>query len=305
MSKGRGMAMLQSANSDVLIPCRAVVGRSTLADVSLASRRASSEHASLGWSGGRWTVRDLGSSNGTTVNGRPLLTRDRVTLSAGARLCFGGDEETWTLVDTSPPEPCAVLLGPQVYVWGQQALLLISRKGEREEEPEASVYLHGDAWQLDDGQNIRTVECGDIVRLQSGYWRLLVPEVSGAAEALTAGRELDLAHIQLTFCMNLGQLMSLTISQAGHEVRLPGRAHLQTLWELAKVRSARPGLENGWISAYELAAKLKCSPEKVNVDIHRLRRLFQESGVHQAARIVERDEMKRVRIGVSQIKVDS
>jgi len=43
----------------------------------------------------------------------------------------------------------------------------------------------------------------------------------------------------------------------------------------------------------------------VNVDIHRLRKLFQESGVHQAAQVVERDDAKRVRIGVKRIKAQS
>src|SRR5690349_24700634 len=95
------MAILKNGTTELQLPCRAVAGRSSLADIPLASRRVSSEHASFGWTSGRWTVRDLGSSNGTTVNGRPLLTRDRANLAAGSRLCFGGDEEAWQLVDRS------------------------------------------------------------------------------------------------------------------------------------------------------------------------------------------------------------
>lgn len=296
------MAVLQSARGELRVPCRAVVGRSSLADIQLASRRASSEHASLGWCGGRWTLRDLGSSNGTTVNGRPLLTRDRATLTPGSRICFGGDEESWLLTDTAPPEPCAVLLGPQSYAWGQHGLLVLGG-GAGDDEPEASIFLDGDVWQLDDGATVTTPECGEIAYLRSGYWRLLLPDVGGGGDAVTAGRDLDMARIELTFTVSLGQLMSLTITQDGQQLRLPARAHFNTLWELARRRAADSAPDAGWVSAFDVAAKLKCSPEKVNVDIHRLRRLFQESGVHQAARIIERDDAKRIRIGVSQIKI--
>lgn len=298
------MAILRNATSELKVPCRAVVGRSALADISLQSRRASSEHASLTWSGGRWTLRDLGSSNGTTVDGRPLLTRDRATLVAGSRLCFGGDEEAWLLVDASPPEPCAVLLGPQHYTWGQQSLLVLGKIAEEDEQPEASVFLEEAGWRLDDGSSVRSPECGDIVRLGSGYWRLLLPDVGGD-NAVTAGCALDLAQLELSFRVSFGQLTSLALSQASNQLVLPGRAYLNTLLELAKLRARSSTRDGGWISIFDLATQLRCSPEKVNVDIHRLRRLFQESGVHQAARIVERDEAKRMRIGTHRIRLEA
>lgn len=296
------MAILQSAGCEVRVPCRAIVGRSSLADVRLSSRRASSEHAWLGWSAGRWTLRDLGSSNGTTVEGRPLLTRDRALLSPGNRLCFGSDEETWSFADASPPEPCAVLLGPQRYVWGQESLLVLGEQGD--DEFDASIFLEGDTWRLDDGSTVLTPEGGEIVQLRSGYWRLLLPDTAGAPNAATAGCSLHLGQLELCFKITGGQLISLTLSQGPNQLLLPARAYLNTLWELAKLREG-DGASNadaGWVSAVDLALKLKCSPEKVNVDIHRLRKLFQESGVHQAAQIIERDDSKRVRIGVHQIK---
>jgi hypothetical protein len=236
------------------------------------------------------------------------LTRDRANLAAGSRLCFGGDEEAWQLVDASPPEPCAVLLGPQQYVWGRQSLLVIggSSRGEEDEEPEASVFLDGDVWKLDDGVTVQTPECGDIVRLKSGHWRLLLPDAGGGGDALTAGCDLDLGQLELRFRISLGQLTSLVLAQGSTELQLPGRAYLNTLLELAKLRAQQAdSREAGWVSAFDLAERLRCSPEKVNVDIHRLRRLFQESGVREAARIIERDDAKRIRIGVNRIRVIS
>jgi FHA domain len=292
------MGILQNKTTKFELPCRCLVGRSSLADIVLSSRRASSEHASIGWQAGRWTLRDLGSSNGTTANGRPLLTRDRALLSPGAALCFGGDDELWLFADASPPEPCAVLLGPQKCHFGNQSLLVVPS----EEEPEASIFLEGERWLVDDGSEMISPECGDIVRLRSGFWRLLLPDYWGA-DAMTAGRELELTNTELCFQVSQERVL-LSITQGSSRVQLPSRACVYTLLALARLRmnSSAPDSEAGWVSSAELAEMRACSVEKVNVDIHRLRRLFQEAGVHQAAKIVERDDAKRLRIGVKQIR---
>ena len=292
------MAILRTAKTELHVPCRCLVGRSSLADIVLSSRRASSEHASLGWHAGRWTLRDLGSSNGTTVNGRPLLARDRAILSAGSQICFGGDDESWLLADAAPPDPCAVQLGSQRYSWGQQSLLVLPS----EEEPEASIFVEGGRWRVDDGSEMSSPECGDIVRLKSGFWRLLLPENGGATDGMTAGCELDLGRVELRFRVSRERLV-LNLIQEANSVQIPSRACLYTLLTLARLRmnSLLPEAEAGWISSIELAEMRGCSLEKVNVDIHRLRKMFQEAGLLHAAQIIERDDAKRLRIGVKRI----
>ena len=46
-----------------------VVGRAESADLKLVSNRVSREHAVLSWEAGQFWIRDLGSTNGTFVNG--------------------------------------------------------------------------------------------------------------------------------------------------------------------------------------------------------------------------------------------
>src|SRR5262245_25896304 len=286
------MAVLQSSKHKFKVPCRCLIGRSSLADLRLASRRASSEHATLGWYSERWVLRDLGSSNGTSVDGQPLSGRDRVTLSCGNQLRFGDDDEIWTVVDVERPDPCAVLLGPQECRWGQEALLVLPSV----DAPEASIFVDGDGWRLDSNHQQSIPECGDVVRLESGYYRLLLPDHSGT-RGRTAKYELELSLLELSFQVS-PERVSLTLRQGPTEVQLPARACLYTLLALARLRGARrPALETGWISSGELAEVRGCSPEKVNVDIHRLRKLFQEAGVRNAAQIVERDDSKRLRMG--------
>lgn len=77
---------------------RVVLGRLEHCDVVLAGRGASREHAELVREGGGWTVRDLGSSNGTFVNDERVESQ---RLRAGDVIGIG-PEITVTYLDDSP-----------------------------------------------------------------------------------------------------------------------------------------------------------------------------------------------------------
>jgi hypothetical protein len=66
-----------------------VIGRMSSNDVVLTDANVSRRHAELKRIDGRWVLRDLGSTNGTVVNGK-LATEHR--LSDGDRLTFGTSE---------------------------------------------------------------------------------------------------------------------------------------------------------------------------------------------------------------------
>jgi pSer/pThr/pTyr-binding forkhead associated (FHA) protein len=63
-----------------------VIGRMSTNDVVLSDPNVSRRHAELRRAAGRWLLVDLGSTNGTTVNGK--LAREH-ELSHGDRLMFG------------------------------------------------------------------------------------------------------------------------------------------------------------------------------------------------------------------------
>ena len=54
------------------LSARTVVGRSPTCRLHIPDGLVSGEHASLSWRDGRWLVRDLGSRNGTWVDGKRL-----------------------------------------------------------------------------------------------------------------------------------------------------------------------------------------------------------------------------------------
>ena len=70
------------------LPERTVtLGRSRDCDCVLAEPSVSRRHAELRREGGRWLLRDLGSRNGTRVNGVRLL--DAMEVCPGDRVSFG------------------------------------------------------------------------------------------------------------------------------------------------------------------------------------------------------------------------
>ncbi|MGH2516883.1 MAG: FHA domain-containing protein, partial [Ktedonobacterales bacterium] len=83
------------------------IGRSPSCDIALSGDQlASRRHALLRFKGGRYTVVDLGSSNGTYVNDREI--REETALEDGDYIKVGGHE---ILFSTGPASPHASLAG--------------------------------------------------------------------------------------------------------------------------------------------------------------------------------------------------
>jgi pSer/pThr/pTyr-binding forkhead associated (FHA) protein len=85
---------------------RAVIGRDPDCDIRLASRSVSRRHALVEKTPNGWIVRDLGSANGTRVNGARVT---EAPLVAGAAVMFGEVEALFG-VETREPTSAERLL---------------------------------------------------------------------------------------------------------------------------------------------------------------------------------------------------
>jgi pSer/pThr/pTyr-binding forkhead associated (FHA) protein len=78
---------------------RAVIGRDPDCDIRLASRSVSRRHALVEKTPNGWVVRDLGSANGTRVNGARVT---EAPLVAGAAVMFGEVEALFAVEAREP-----------------------------------------------------------------------------------------------------------------------------------------------------------------------------------------------------------
>lgn len=290
------MAKLENdQGSEFLVPCRCLIGRSGLAHLRLGNRRVSSEHCLVYWESQSWRVRDLGSRNGTSVNGRSLTPGQSRPLSIGDTLRLGGSDEVWALCDDGPPEPCAFCEPTGGWRHGQQGLLQLPD----DTSPSASVFEQEGRWVCEGPAQLERVESEQTVIVSGLPWKLFLPDLPGASDRTEEGL-LVLANITLRFTVSSNEEhVALELLHGSLSREVPHRTYLYTLLVLAR-RRARPAPEDdqqGWIHSEELARMLRCSREKLNVDVHRLRQLLRSAKIRDAGKIVER------RLGSSELRI--
>ncbi|MBL8954879.1 MAG: GGDEF domain-containing protein [Myxococcaceae bacterium] len=106
--RGRKLAMLvvvSGSETDLgahaRVERRVVIGRDPLVELSLSDARASKQHAAVelvdGLVGSRYEVKDLGSTNGTLVNGKPVKTSRK--LRDGDKITVAGTVLRFTIAD--------------------------------------------------------------------------------------------------------------------------------------------------------------------------------------------------------------
>jgi hypothetical protein len=295
------------------LAARTLAGRAPGCALRLGDRGASAEHASIFWTGGRWEVRDLGSTNGTWVDGRRLEPGERVVLRAGSELLLGGGGERWILTDDLPPVASARCLdGGEVRVAEDGLLVLPSAN-----DPVASLFEDPSGrWVLEtDGPARPAIDQEEVVA--GATWLLSVPPLtsSGLVQTTLNLRATSFRLDEITLRLDVSrdeEYVALSIVHNREVTRLPARAHLQSLLALARVRlqdrddaSLTEG-ERGWVYTDGLIAMLKSDPQRLAVDIFRVRQQLASAGVLNAGGIVERRALTRqLRLGTDRVEVCS
>jgi hypothetical protein len=293
----------------IALSAHTVVGRSPGCGVVLDDRRASAEHAVIAWSGEHWEVRDLGSLNGTWLDGRRLAAGERAPARSDARLAFGGGD-AWFLADDRPVGPTARNEATGEIVHSTTGLLALPSASE----PEATIYRCADRrWLVELGAELRAVADRAELDLAGVRWSLFLPsELGPVPTTLKAeGSPLVVADVSLCFAPSLDEehvdVRVHTVD--GKEWLLPPRSSHYVLLTLARIRleDARSGVtpeEQGWIYASRLADMLQYTPERLNLEIFRARSLFARLGFADATQLIERRTVNRqLRIGVAGLQV--
>jgi hypothetical protein len=303
------MAVLEhvATRNRITLVGHSLIGRSSKADVQLKANGASKEHATVSWDGGQWHLKDLASLNGTKVNGESLSSRVW-PLTAGDLLVFGDPAETWCWVDGEAPKAYALDEdGGRLHC--RDGLLLLPN----EDAPHASIYARDQEWELElDGKRMH-VASGDIIEVGARRFRLVLPVIDHALEA-TRMLQPTLARIatsRLLFKVSSDEeRVQVAVCKGDEQSSLPSRSFHYMLLTLARakisdLKNGVPDEDAGWLYTEDLAAGLLTTSEKVNVDVHRARRLVAKLSWFEdpEALIERRADTAQLRLGVAQSEV--
>ena len=274
-----------------------IVGRGASADLQLDDTFVSSVHASITWNGDGWGVRDLGSHNGTAVNGDLIPAKTRRKLKAGDEVTFGQAAATWTLSDDGEPEPIAVAPDGRLVV-GERGILVLPTA----EEPLATIYRDAvGPWRAETNDGAQEIRDKTTLSVGEMTWTLRVPgERAPTRTSLNTQGVLRLRDAELRLVLGDGERGgSVEVKTEDHEFSFPLGMTVGVLSVLAEQRHAPGG---GWVDREKLLTDLRISSNNLNVTVYRLRRQFADAGFTDAVQIVERVQ-RRLRLGTERITV--
>lgn len=300
------MATLASPTATLVLPARCLVGRSRDCDLVSRARDVSARHALLEWNGADWQLRDLGSRNGTWLDGERLADAAQPVVPAGARVAFGREGETWVLGDVTPPELMAVCMADARQRLAHGGYLALPEP----DAPEHCIHRDAAAWITEHQGSTRVLEDREILVMSDGTpWRVHLPDADPPTWQEDPAA-LALARLQLQLSYSRDEEYVEAVARCGEKrLDLKARAHHYTLLVLARRRLADqaagvPEAEQGWIRQDELGAMLRMTDNHLYITIHRARAQLGELGVADAAGLVERRAgTRQLRLGVGRLEL--
>jgi hypothetical protein len=299
-----GLLRALQAPEDVVLYPEHTLGRSKSCLLRVSHPGVSALHAVIFWADEAWFIKDLGSRNGTFVNGRRLAAGVREPLTKGTKLELGAAGPEFEFADESPPQPLLVAADdPTFYRWISDSLAIPS-----EEQPEALLFVgqSGD-WCLESEAGVLRIEEHGLFTLGGRTFRLIASR--GVPATATAEEQLTLPEALLKFSVSSDEEhVELTVDARGRSVSLGHRAHHYLLLTLARERQKQqdtglsPGSQ-GWLERHDLERMLRQTQQHINLAVWRARRQFAEAGFADAINIVER-RGSELRIGTTRIAIE-
>jgi hypothetical protein len=284
------------------LAARVVVGRAHTAGLVVPEPRVSGEHAVLSWTGQRWEVRDLGSRNGTFVDGRRLGPGDAAPLAVGARLAFGGEAPAFVLEHAGAPGAMAVATDGAT-VHARDGLLALPSA----DRPEVLVFSEpSGGWVLEAGDDRRAVGDGERIPVAGATWTLHIPRIVEGTATVDAGPTLDTVTLRFQVSRD-EEHVRMELVHRGRAIPTEPREHGYVLLTLARRRladAAEPLAEQGWVDRDQLLRMLQLDANGLNVAIYRARGQLAAAGLLDSAGIVEvRRGQRRIGIDPSRLHV--
>ncbi len=283
------MATLKQTATGVVrpLPARLVVGRSRSCGWTVDDRHISGEHATLAWSGSEWVVRDLGSRNGTFVDGERLEPGQARTVKAGMKLGFGRSEPEAAFELLDDGAPAALAEAPDgTLVLATDGLLALPDA----ESPTVVVFADSrGGWVVEEGDESRAVSDGETLLVNGAPWTIRLPASLEGTATVDAGPTIDTVKLRFAVSMD-EEHVEIAVLHRGKEIALEAREHGYILLTLARARqedAELPLAEQGWIDRDRLLKMLGLDTNALNVGIYRARGQISAAGIDGAAGVVQ------------------
>lgn len=297
---------LSSGHTQLLEP-EHLVGRAP-SSLRLSGRYVSAQHALLRWNHARWDLKDLGSRNGTFLDGNRIKPSEDYPLRRGSTIAFGALDEKWELIDDSAPSVMAIPLhgGQPVLLDGD---LLALPSGD---DPRATIYRNSDgSWVLEQpNESLTPITNLQTFEVDGQAWRFCCVEDVRTTTLAANPLEMEVRHLQLSFFVSRDEeYVQLQLACGSTTLDLGTRGHNYLLLTLARQRVAdasegHSSAACGWLYQEDLAHDPSMAPPQLNIDVHRIRKQFAEAGVLDAANIIERrPRTRQLRIGTERISI--
>lgn len=296
-----GLIVREDAGIVFPLPRRCLIGRGAITQLRLTNRQVSAEHAVVYFHDERWKVRDLGSRNGTLVNGAEVGEARSRILSASDVISFGGSAsgQVWRVLSVAAPGPAASGADGELAEAERGTLWLPDVSAA-----EVSVAYDSGAWILSGVDGPVQVRDGAIVRAAGTSWHLHLP-LADAEEALSTGTTRDggASDVRLEFSVSLDlDHVHMVVTGGSTFVKVGARSFNQALLTLATRRledeaAHLPPAEAGWMYADELRSALGLEREGLNLQLWRAIQCFGKAGLSGERLIERRLDTQQLRVG--------
>jgi len=282
-----------------------LLGRDDACDLVLPDSRVSQHHARMVFDDEGWRFEDLGSRNGSSINGRPTTPGEAQILSEGDLLVLGTPAETWKVHRLGPPPLLARSAGGATLT-GSDYLGIPTP-----DEPIATVYRRNTGrWVFEMSDGVHPVSHRQQIVVGGTVWRLFLPGTPQRTQE-DQDRQLGLSEIRLRFTVSSDEEeVAIVVEHGERRTPLKTRSHHYLLLTLARERlkdAARgdvPPAEQGWVYQDDLCRMLGLGSSQVYLQVHRARRQLESASIVHAFDLVERRTGSgQLRIGVSALFV--
>jgi hypothetical protein len=303
-----GILLDLNTGASSVLEAEHIIGRAPGCSLRIDERYISAQHAALRWSPNRgWELKDLGSLNGTFLDGVRVHPGGEVLVKKGSRLGFGKLNNQWEIVDDAAPKVMVVPLdgGAPLVVTG--ALLVLPT----EDRPECTLYRSEGSWYIERAHEV-TSSIGnmEIFDVDGRRFRFCYPEQRLPTALATTPKQKDIRDLRVIFSVSQDEehveLRALYRDQA---IALGSRAFNYLLLTLARhrLRDIEDGVSDGdagWICYEDYANDPSMAPAQLALDVYRIRRLFERAGIEGAAEIIQRrPRIRQLRIGTAHVQI--